>query len=368
MNIRCLLLACSLFFLGIWTAFGAAPDFSSYRVLVFGDVHFDGREFHRTPAPTKNRKRERERNLKMWERRSPALCAAAGKRAAAEHACFAVQLGDLVQGDCDDAKLQQKMIRSGFAELRKYVPGIPLLPVKGNHDIRVLGNNKNNAAANAALLPLIARESGVRPAGNSCYAFMRGRDLYIALDGFIDRKKLENFVRRTLGKHPDTRYVFVMIHIPLMPASPRTIPACGKLASMLMRRNALILAAHTHAPSLTVWKTAEGTLTQLVVSSMGNAWRPKLLPGRIGSWKALVAAAEKDSADPQARKDAKQGGKWAASGDMSFRYLFRNSGFVVLDIDEERVEARYYINGSDRPGVTLQLLTNRRTDPPGRQR
>ena len=131
---------------------------------------------------------------------------------------------------------------------------------------------------------------------------------------------------------------------------------------MLMRRNALILAAHTHTPSLTVWRTADGTLTQMVVSSMGNAWRPKFAAGRLGSWQELVAAVEK-SADG---KIAGKCGKWSASGEMSFRNPCRNSGFAVLDIDDERVAARYYIGDSDRPGVTLTLLTNRKAAPSGR--
>ena len=335
-----------------------------YKVLVMGDAHFDGEEFHKVPPATEGRKSERERNFKMWKSRSPALFAAAGKRADAEHVAFAVQLGDLAQGDGDNAKLQGEMIRKAFATLKKNFPDIPLLIVKGNHDIRVVGKGKNNAAANAALLPIISTELGRKVTKNSCYSFTRGRDLFIAVDGFIPAKNIEAFVRRTLAEHPDTRYVFFMTHLPLMPASVGSplwlVPGWDTIADMLEKRNTLILAAHTHSPSLTTRTTGRGKLTQLVVSSMGNAWSGKRRNGGCGDWAAFSAAADKGVL--RAKKPEKAQALWKAwknSGDFTFRHLFGNSGFVVLDIGDEKVVARYYISRSAKPGATLELLKNR---------
>ena len=44
---------------------------------------------------------------------------------------------------------------------------------------------------------------------------------------------------------------------------------------------------------------------------------------------------------------------------MTFRSLFANSGFVVLEIDDDKVVARYYTDDSGKPAATLPLLTNR---------
>ncbi|MBP5531546.1 MAG: metallophosphoesterase [Lentisphaeria bacterium] len=335
----------------------------SYKVLVMGDAHFDSGEFHKAPPSTDGRKGERNRNLKMWRSKSPALFSAAGKRASAEQAAFAVQLGDMVQGDCDDAKLQGEMIRSGFAAIKKNFPDIPLLIVKGNHDIRVVGRGKNNAAANAVLLPIISAELGRKVTKNSCYAFLRGRDLFIAVDGFIPAKEMTAFVKKTLDRHPDTRYVFFMTHLPLMPASTGAplwlVPGWDDIAGMLEKRNTLILAAHTHAPSLATRKTARGKLTQLIVSSMGNTWSSKRSKGRFGDWASYVKSADMNI--PKAKnpeKSRKRWNAWKNSGDFTFRHLFGNSGFAVLEIDDEKVVARYYTNSSAKPAVTLRLLTN----------
>jgi len=335
-----------------------------YKVLVMGDAHFDSAEFHKSPPATDGRKSERERNFRMWKSKSPALFAAAGKRASAEHVEFAVQLGDLVQGDSDDAKLQGAMIDKGFTTLKKNFPDIPLLIVKGNHDIRTLKKGRNNAAANAALLPIISKELNKKVTKNTCYSFMRGRDLFIAIDGFIPAKNTEAFVRRTLAAHPDTRYVFFMTHLPLMPASTGSplwlVPGWDTIADMLEKRNTLILAAHTHSPSLATRTTDRGKLTQLIVSSMGNAWSGKRRHGGHGDWAGFSAAADKgilrakDSEKAQAQWNA-----WKKSGDFTFRSLFGNSGFVVLDIDDEKVVARYYTSRSAKSGVTLELLKNR---------
>ena len=338
-------------------------DGKSYKVLVMGDAHFDGEAFHKAPPQTSGRKSERNRNVKMWKAKSPALFAAAGKRAAAENAAFAVQLGDLVQGDCDSAELQGRMIRKGFAAIKKNFPDIPLLIVKGNHDIRVVGSSRNNAAANAALLPIISKELGRKVTKNSCYAFMRGRDLFIAIDGFVPAKTTEAFVKKTLAAHPDTRYVFFMTHLPILPASIRApfwlVPGYDKIAEMLETRNTLILAAHTHSPSLSTRTTARGKLTQLIVASLGSSWTTKRIKGRFSNWAGFVSAVEGEI--PKAKnpeKIRKRWADWKNSGDMTFQYFFANSGFVVLDVDDEQVTARYYINASGKPAVTLKLLTN----------
>lgn len=352
-----------------FTAGAAEPrtgqgDTKSYKVLVMGDAHFDAMEFHKSPPQTGGRKYERGRNIRMWKAKSPALFAAAGKRAAADRVAFAVQLGDLVQGDGDNARLQGQMIRRGFAAIKKHFPNIPLLIVKGNHDIRVVGSPRNNAAANAALLPIISRELGRKVTKNSCYAFMRGRDLFIAVDGFVSPKTIEAFVRKTLAAHPNTRYVFFMTHLPILPASLGApfwlVPGYAKVAELLETRNTLILAAHTHAPSLSTRITKRGKLTQLIVASLGSTWTPKRARGKCGDWSSFVSGVE--SSIPKAKHPDKVRAAWAewqGSGEMTFRHLCRNSGFAVLEINDEGVVARYYIDGSARPAETLELLKNR---------
>lgn len=337
---------------------------SSYRVMFLGDTHFDGEEFHTAPETNKSRLKARERNLKMWKLQSPKLLEAAEKRANADSVKFAVQLGDIAQGDCDSGELQKAMLAKAFATVKKAFPQIPLLVVKGNHDIRTVKRNRDNAAANAALLPLVAKELKVAKLVNGNYAFRQGPDLFIAIDGFIPAKEGVAFVKKTLDDNPNTRYVFFMTHLPVLPAAVGAplwlVPGHYQIAAMLEKRRTLILAAHTHIPSLVTRSTANGRLSQLIVSSMGNSWRAKVAAAKIKDWPGYTAAMKKAFFQgKQAANRRKQWKTMESKGTYTYKQLFHNSGFVVLDVNDRKVESRYYINGSNKPASTMLLMVNR---------
>lgn len=354
-------LAALLFALcGSLRAAAPAETDGAYTVLLLGDTHFDQERFHAAPLEGW-RIASHGRCYKMWKSLSQALLAAAGKRAAAENAAFAVQLGDLVNGDCDDPVLLRKMIRAGFPVVKKYFPDIPLLIVKGNHDIWTMKKVKNNAAANIALLPIISKELGSEVKGNGCYAFRRGADLFIAVDGFIKVEQIREFVKTTLEQNPETRYVFFMSHLPLIPASLRypfwLLPGHYEIMEMLEKRNTLILAAHTHVTSYAARRSEGGKVTQLIVTSLGSDWKPgEAVPPKFDSWESYSTAS---------KKRAKVGDRYNAPemweplekhGDYTFRELSGSSGFAVLDVNAERVEVRYYTDDTDRPAAVLELL------------
>ena len=50
------------------------------------------------------------------------------------------------------------------------------------------------------------------------------------------------------------------------------LPGYQELAKILMSRNAIILTAHTHQPSVIKVNDGKNTLTQIVTSSIGYAW------------------------------------------------------------------------------------------------
>ena len=88
-----------------------------YSVSILGDVHYDATErnvYHanyRPEIPWKARVCEREfkRNAEMWKDRLPRLISSAAAVRTADTA-FLLQLGDLIQGDCCDRKLHDKML------------------------------------------------------------------------------------------------------------------------------------------------------------------------------------------------------------------------------------------------------------------
>ena len=334
----------------------AAADGDAYRVMFLGDVHYDAREYHpeyNTPAF--------KRNVTMWQGASQLLLKAAGEEAGRENALFVVQLGDITQGDADTPELQEKMFRAAFAKVKENFPDRPLLVVKGNHDVRDRKGKTDNGPAERTLLPLVAAEKGFEKLADGNYAFMQGKDLFIALDGFVKPKTTVAFLRKTLSAHPDARYVFLLTHLPILPADEKypvwLQPGYAEIAAALETRRALVISAHTHRPSFTTRTTSKGILPQLVVSSMGCDWSPdKILPTPLTDWEKFVAAAQKAKLRGRNLRIPKEWPKLMELGKYTQRRDFINAGFVVLDVDDARVEARIFINASGTPAVTLRPI------------
>ena len=199
-----------------------AEENNAYKVMILGDIHYDSAEFHQKEAPSKALKKERIRNYEMWKGPSVRLLESAGKRAKSESCVFAIQMGDIAQGDADTPELLGKMLERAFLTVKSYFPDIPLLAVKGNHDIRGYRKTIQRPADNV-LMGLVAKELGAGK--GSSWTFRKGKDLYIGIDGFRPEKQCIAFVKKALQDNPDTRYVFLVTHLPLIPATVHS-PFC----------------------------------------------------------------------------------------------------------------------------------------------
>ena len=252
---------------------------SSYDVMVLGDLHFDGMEYHTSKAVTEARARERVRNCTMWKEATPKLLAAAAKQMNKDIP-FVIQAGDFTQGDCDTFELHEKMIRDGFAKVKSYFPNHKLLPVRGNHDVRMLKGNSGTPTIRA-LFPLIAKELGVEKVTGT-YSVRQGKDLYIFFDAFLPKKQSLQSLKKVLADNPDTRYTFFITHLPVLnccTGNPAWLVKDYKsVRDLLLERNAIIIAAHTHIPSLIQAKRNGKQLTQVVVTSVGKDWIPGSKP------------------------------------------------------------------------------------------
>ena len=356
---------------GLWLIFAAVFCFAAqlsgedakpdcYQVTVLGDVHFDGAEFHTGDPVSAARARERKRNLKMWAGKSKQLLETAAKQTAKTSA-FAVQLGDISQGDCETQELHAAMLRAAFSAVKTPFADTPLLVVKGNHDVRGAKKQNDPVPAAQALLPAVAKELGVTGLADGNYTYRKGKDLFIAVDGFVPAKKIAAFVRKALADHADARYVILMTHLPVLPVSAGNpfwlLPGWQEIAAMLETRRAVVLAAHTHVFSVTERKSGKGRLVQLVTTSMGSAWTPG---------HALQVAYTREqwrtAAGKKGEKDPKLAAKLAAldkSGAFSGTVYKGKSGFTVLDIDDRRIEARVFTDASGEPALTVTLVENK---------
>ena len=338
---------------------------AEYTFTALGDIHFDGKEYHNVPAATRSRKKERERNLSMWANGSSDKVLSAAAKATKKDAAFVVQLGDFTQGDADTKELQEKMFTDGFAKVKSYFPDLKLLAVKGNHDVRVLNIKGNcNEPADKAFLPLIAKELGrEKISGN--YFLKHGRDLFIFYDSFAKDKKGVAFVKKTLEANKDARYVFFFTHLPLLPCCEVNpgwlLHGRSKILPMLAKRNAIVLTAHTHRHSFMSVKTPDGTISQMVVCSMGIQWNPKTAPSvkydKFETLKKICLNNKRVSKKSRAVLD--EMGNYTVN---DFKMYSGHSSFVIVNVDDKGVTADIYTNDSGKARSTVTLRTNTKTE------
>ena len=348
-------------FSGVLAALCAAEE-AGDRVLFLGDVHYDAKEYH----PDYKNRSGFKRNLEMWEGKSQELLRAAAAQGERDKVGMVVQLGDIIQGDADTLELQEQMLRKAFSVVKSYFPGLPLAVVTGNHDIHIPGGNDNGPVARA-LLPLVASELKMPKLADGNFSFRRGKDLFIAVDLSVWYERNVKFVEKVLSENKDARYVFLLTHFPLFPASVKVplwlLRGNSEIAAMLEKRKAVIFAAHTHVPSVVTRTTPNGKLLQVVVSSMGSSWDPeRLVAPKVRDWEAFSAAVKRIKPRGMNKKIREMWPKLEASGTYTYQCDFKNSGFVVLDADDSRVEIRVYTDASGKPAQTLTLFGKNASD------
>ncbi|MBR2631815.1 MAG: metallophosphoesterase, partial [Lentisphaeria bacterium] len=104
-----------------------------YQVTVLGDIHYDTKEYHTTKARTPKLEEKRAKNINQWQGNSQAILSAAAK-ASSDTAPFVIQLGDIINGDCQTVELQGIAMKTAFAVVKKYFNGKKLFSVCGNHE------------------------------------------------------------------------------------------------------------------------------------------------------------------------------------------------------------------------------------------
>ena len=334
---------------------------AEYNFIALGDIHFDGKDYHIATPQQEYKIRERARNIAIWNSGKAEKVLSAAGNAAGEKTAFVVQAGDFTQGDCDNTALQEQMFKDAFAAVKKHFPNHKLLTVKGNHDVRVEGVKGNcNEPADNALFPLIAKELGRKSIGSN-YSVRHGQDLFIFFDGFSGAHKGEIFVKKALADAPDARYVFFITHLPVLPCSIGMagwlIPAKSKIIPLLAARNAFVIAAHTHWPSFISAATPDGTINQLVLSSMGNQWNPDTKPY------VKIDKLEGYTREVRSRKNVSKSNLDAVNmiekfTIHDFQMFSGHSGYAVIKVNDSGITAELYTGNSGKPWLIKNLCKN----------
>lgn len=292
---------------------GASDE--AYSVSVLGDMHYDAappEKYHakKLASCAKNGNlqppclKEFTRNAKMWEDICKRILASASAVRRPD-AAFALQLGDLVQGDCEDGALHTQMLAEATGLLEGAFPNLPIVSLCGNHDIRGDGAR---AAYERYMIPYTTRQlAGLAPngVGSTTYGFRRGKDLWIVLD-FNRGPRHADIVRKLLADNPDVRYTFVVTHGPVLPmelwrksrwfylGEAKHDALRREMRALFAKRNAIVLAGHVHSLELKDWYGDGGRITEMVLNTCAGKGdgtyfpaEPKVVsedPATYGSW------------------------------------------------------------------------------------
>ena len=354
---------------GFLLMFSLSGGETNYNFIVLGDLHYAEQQFY--PVRHSDKQKLIDQYIQMWKINSPDLLSAARRRAAAEASAFVIQLGDLINGVCENRTIQERMLRTGFFRLKAFFPKIPLYVIAGNHDIQLRREN-STAPVDKILFPLVSKELGGNPVKHGNYVFRKGPDLFIAVNSSDPAADCLGFIRKSLEDHPDTRYVFLLTHHPVIPASVNgplnLLPEYDKIAELLEKRKTFIMAAHTHVFSSISRVSKKGKLSQMVFVSLGKSWYGNSVFSRFfgndlkvrSNWdeyirKVLkrIARKRKNSRWHLAVDDITWMGKYEAS------FFDEKSGFAVLRVNDRRVTVEIYIDDSGIPAQTLTALENK---------
>ena len=255
------------------------PD--AYSVAVLGDTHFDAEpesvyhsHYDESNKWAKIQHAEFLRNGEMWRERCPRMVAASAALARSLDTRFVLQLGDIIQGDCDDVPTHKKMLDDCIKMLREpYPANLPFLTVVGNHDFR--GKGAWDAYFQFAE-PFMSREIG-KTVKYPAFSFRQGKDLWVFCN--FETKDL-NPIADLIDADPAARRVFLVTHGPFT-----TFDTAGsyrwrlggrkhceasrpRLYETLSRRHAIVLSGHTHTTCFYRHENRFGGFSEFTVNSV----------------------------------------------------------------------------------------------------
>jgi len=265
----------------------AAAGTDRYSVAILGDTHYDAApesvyhsHYDESNKWAKVQHEEFRRNGEMWRTRCPRLLASSAALAHSLDTRFVLQLGDIVQGDCDDEPTHKKMLDDCIKMLRApYPKGLPFLTVMGNHDFRGKGARKAYMefagpfmAAEMSSLTGVERRKAEYPA----FSFRLGRDLWIFCDFEMDDLAP---VLDLIDADKSARHVFLVTHGPFttfdgnsfrwrLGGKKRCEPSRQRLYETLSRRHAVVLSGHTHTTDFYRHENGFGGFSEFTVNSV----------------------------------------------------------------------------------------------------
>lgn len=368
---------------------------AEYSVSVLGDLHYDRppvdvfhsgfRKAHGQDGYFNQYRVEFESFSSMWgaEGKSPELLVSAGRCRTADMA-FAVQLGDIVEGDCEAPDAHARMLEEAFCTVKRAYGGdLPLVTTAGNHDVRRGWDRQGEYDAYCRISSAWhSRELSMRVTGPT-FAFRQGPDVWIVAD--FNRPDVP-LVERLLTENSDARYTFFCTHgavltngnrgkrrwfflgCPQYGADGRTVPGWfdrghpqwdadrRRVRRLLAERNAIALTGHSHRLEVRDWFGDGGRITELVVSSITKDVKGRPVPGVPRVVGERPADFGRCRVSPREGKSEIVDALYDEYVPGMRRYFSADAaGHVRLCVSDEAVLADYFPCGGTVPERTLAL-------------
>jgi len=361
---------------------------NEYSVSILGDMHYDvfpSEKYHAKAIPIykanpkrHSRLKEFQRNAEMWQDLSPRVLKAATKVIRRDTA-FALQLGDLIQGDCMDDTIHKKMLHEATDLLQKTFPDLPVVSLCGNHDVR---DGKTDEGATEAYADyMVPWQSGQlarylpRGIATTTFGFRSGKDLWICLDFTYGKRDVE-IVKKLLADNPDVRYTFVTSHGPVLPmdiwhcrwfylGAPALDGLRREMRALFAKRNAIVLSGHIHTVELRDWYGDGGRITEFVFNTVQSGKLPNGKQGNFPAEPWIITDKPEDFG-----KWVKEGGKYSynekdenskkCTARMAELYDEYRPGLKTYMTS--RAMAHYMLRVSDK-GVKVELYGHEATKP-----
>jgi hypothetical protein len=336
---------------------------STYSFVYLGDLHFDRMTHHdlewvkaKMPADL----RQIEDYVRSTEQYTPGLLRRIGATIESRpgEIKMVVQGGDLTEGLCGRRELQETQFQEARAFIRRFVPEVPFLAAKGNHDVTGPGAR---AAFDQIMLPWLARECG-RPVECASFSFSQGPDLFVFFDAYHD--KSVEWLDKTLRENLH-RYAFVVMHPPAVPYDARStwhlFSRAGeeglreRFLNVLGAHRVLVLTGHLHKYGVLVRRTPTGAFVQVGMNSVISTPSVSIKDYREGvpNYGSQLVELEPEfqpSTLPQ-RRDLLEREKPHVA---RFEYADL-AGYAILHVSAAAVRADIYAGAAEKPWKSVSL-------------
>ena len=361
-----------------WRNAGKDAGRGTYTVAVLGDTHFDAApesiyhsHYDESNRHAKVQHEEFRRNGGMWAPggRCRSLVAASASLAATNHTTrFVLQLGDLVQGDCNDDGVHRRMLDDGLAAVRgPYPANLPFLTVVGNHDFR--GSPNGRATYFGWAEPLLSKEIG-EPVSYPLFSFRVDDDRWI----FCDFERVDLLaLAREVESDKDARHVFLVTHGPLTAPDAASFRwrlsgwqakgGCGRGAQELFeavsRRRAIVLSGHMHWTAFFHNENPLGGYTELTVNSV---WKSDELATAepVNDTPAQYGLRRRDKVESWSLKEFDATIARYKDG-LAEYFLGFGAGHFRLEVSDDGVFAFFYPGAAMEPARTFDLTPTRQS-------